>query len=128
MPEDQVCTSDMQETVHALWIRPEEALEKNLSGQIPLSPPTLITLHEMLPYNRLGNLAAAAAKRRWGTPLTPRLISDGKEQMIIEPWDPAYRRTKIRIDPAALHAAIAPVGASFSRLWFSGGVWKPVRR
>ncbi len=127
MPDDQVCLPDMQETVNALWIGPEEALHKNLSGKVPLSPPTLVTLHELLAHTRLQNLEDAAARRRWGRPLKPRLVTDGDEKMIVEPWDPEYRRLQIRIDVADLHAGLAPVGTSFSRLWLSGGIWKPVK-
>jgi 8-oxo-dGTP pyrophosphatase MutT (NUDIX family) len=126
MPTGQVCAPDMQEAVHALWIRPAEALERNLSGEFLLSPPTLMTLHEMLPYTRLQLLEDAAAKRRWGSPLLPRWVSDGSEMMIVEPWDPEYRRPQIRIDAAALRAGVTSVGKPFSRLWFSGGSWKPV--
>lgn len=126
MPQDQVCQPDMRETVHALWISPEEALAKNLSGKIPLSPPTLITLHEMLPCKCLQHLASAAAQRRRETILKPRMISEGMEKIIIEPWDPEYDHPQVRIDVASLRASIAPVGAPFSRLWFADGVWKPV--
>jgi 8-oxo-dGTP pyrophosphatase MutT (NUDIX family) len=126
MPEDQVCVPDRQEAVDALWVRPAEALERNLTGKIPLSPPTLITLHEMLPYAGLQLLEEAAAKRRWGSPLIPRWISDGSEMIIVEPWDPEYQRPQIRIDAAALRAGIASVGEPFSRLWFSGESWRPV--
>lgn len=126
MPEDQVCLPDMQETVHSMWISPGEALWNNLAGKIPLSPPTLVTLHEMLPCARLQNLEDAATKRRCSMPLKPRLISDGKEKIILEPWDPEYHRSQVRIDVSALRLKIASVGKSFSRLWFSDGVWIPI--
>ena len=126
MPEDQIAAPDMRETVHATWVRPEEALRKNLSAQIPLGPPTLITLHEMLACESFERLKQAAEKRRRDTPLKPRLITDGKEKMILEPWDPEYHRSQVRFDVTKLRARIATVGAPFSRLWFSDGVWKPV--
>ena len=126
MPADQICTPDMRETMHAMWIRPQEALRTNLSGEIALSPPTLVTLHEMLPHGCFQRLKKAAQKRLRDGPLLPRLITDGNEKMILEPWDPEYRRPRIRIDVASLRAGVASVGAPFSRLWFSEGNWIPV--
>ena len=126
MPEAQVFRPGLKETVHGLWISPEEALGKNLSGKIPLSPPTLVTLHEMLPYAGVRQLESAAAKRLRKDPLKPRLITDGGEKVILEPWDPEYHRSRIRIDAANLRKGVAPVGGKFSRLWFAAGVWIPV--
>ena len=126
MPSDQVCQPDMRETVHAVWLSPKGALQKNLAGEIRLSPPTLITLHEMLTYALLQDLVGAAAQRQWARPLKPRLVADGTEKLIIEPWDPEYRQSQVRIDSKSLRAAVAPVGKSFSRLWYSRGIWKPV--
>jgi hypothetical protein len=126
MPEDQVCLPDMRETVHHLWISPGDALRKNLTGEVPLSPPTLLTLHEMLSFDRLQNLVNVATRRSWGNPLKPRLISDGREQVILEPWDPDYGRLQVRMEDLVSDLHVAPVGASFSRLWYSGGVWKPL--
>ena len=127
MPEDQVCLPDMRETVHHRWICPGDALKENLTGKVPLSPPTLLTLHQMLPYARQQSLVDAAACRSWGNPLQPRLISDGGEKIILEPWDPDYHRSQVRIQDLVLSLQVAPVGASFSKLWYSEGVWKPLR-
>ena len=126
MPQDQVCLPDMRETVHHLWISPGDALRKNLSGKVPLSPPTLLTLHEMLPYARLQSILKDAAGRSWGNPLKPRLISDGGEKIILEPWDPDYHRSQVRLKDLVSGLQVAPVGASFSKLWYSEGVWKPL--
>ena len=126
LPDGQVCAADMRETVSALWVRPAEALRANLSGEVPLSPPTLLTLHELLAFSGVQDFIDAAATRRWAPPLKPRLVAEAGEMLIVEPWDPEYRQSQIRIDVAALRTGIAPVGASFSRLWLSDGIWKPV--
>ncbi len=126
MPEDQVCLPDMKETVHHLWISPGDALRNNLSGKVPLSPPTLVTLHQMLPFARQRSLEDAAASRSWGIPMQPRLISEGGKKIILEPWDPDYHRSEVRIQDLVSGVQVAPVGASFSKLWYSEGIWKPL--
>jgi len=56
-PSGQVCRPDGRETTHGLWISPEKGLAGNLSGEIPLNPAALITLHELLQYAKLQDLA-----------------------------------------------------------------------
>ena len=47
MPLEQTCTPDALETTKGIWMNPHRALEENLDGHIPLSPPTLVTLHQL---------------------------------------------------------------------------------
>jgi 8-oxo-dGTP pyrophosphatase MutT (NUDIX family) len=127
LPHGQTCRPDTRETVDGIWISPEKALSANLSGEVPLSPPTLIVLHELLPYTSVSDLVASTRDRAWGSALLPRLISPNEETIIIEPWDVHYHKKKIQIDPSELNRALLPVGEPFSRLWYSAGRWRPVR-
>jgi 8-oxo-dGTP pyrophosphatase MutT (NUDIX family) len=127
MPPDQFCRPDTIETVEGLWISPEEGLAGNLVGKIPLSPPTLVTLHELLKYSNHKDLHAAGKRRQWGQPLLPRLVPLEEGAVIVEPWDPMYRQEKININPNKLAASVLPVGRSFSRIWQNEGIWKPVK-
>jgi len=126
MPAGQSCQPDSRETVQGLWIGPEEALTGNLDGTISLSPPTLVTLHELLRYRNLADLQADARQGSWGPAITPRLVPLAKGAVIVEPWDPQYLETEIRIDPGQLPTAVLPVGEPFSRIWFNGHLWRPV--
>jgi 8-oxo-dGTP pyrophosphatase MutT (NUDIX family) len=126
MPTGQVCRPDDREATHGLWISPEKGLAGNLAGEIPLSPPTLITLHELLQYTNLQDLAEETERRPWGQALLPRLIPLDKGAVIVEPWDPLYSHEKIEFDPIGLHKAILPIGQSFSRIWHHQGIWRPV--
>jgi hypothetical protein len=115
MPSVQICRPDGREMTHGFWISPEKSLAGNLAGEIPLSPPTLITLHELLQYANLQDLAKETESRLWGEALRPRMISldkDGAE--IVEPWDPLYPHKNIEIDPVGLRKAVLPIGQSFS--------------
>jgi hypothetical protein len=37
-----------------------------------------------------------------------------------------YREKEIVIDPEDLAASVLAVGEPFSRIWYDGGLWKPV--
>ena len=124
---DQRCRPDNHETVHGTWINPRTALTENAQGALPLSPPTLVTLHQMLPFADLDTLVAEARSRSWPKPIMPRLwpLNDGA--LIIEPWDPDYARETVRVDTDRLEADVLSVGAPFSRLWRHQGVCRPVK-
>ena len=126
MPTDQICRPDGRETVQGLWISPKEGLKGNLAGKIPLSPPTLVTLHELLKYPRMEDLRIESNRRQWGQTIMPRLVPIAKGAVIVEPWDPMYREKEIVIDPEDLAASVLAVGEPFSRIWYDGGLWKPV--
>jgi hypothetical protein len=128
-PAGQQCRPDGHETTEGCWISPRRALEENLAGRIPLSPPTLVTLQELLAYPDLETLERALETRDWGAAVFPRLVPLGKENgaVLLEPWDPLYDQEQPGIDPAALPAALLPAGEKFSRLWNGDGIWRPVK-
>lgn len=125
LPDGQECTPDNRETTHGIWVTPKEGLSGNLNREIPLSPPTLVTLHELLQYPTLNDLERQIETRQWGDPLFPRLIPSPNGGIIIEPWDP-MRYLEIEIDSKNLENKILPVGESFSRIWNYDGIWLPV--
>ncbi|MBI5439951.1 MAG: hypothetical protein HY900_01935 [Deltaproteobacteria bacterium] len=126
LPAGQSCSPDGQEIVDGLWATPEEALARNLRGEVPLAPPNLVTLHQLLAYDGPDALLAEAAARQWGSPLAPRFVTFDGGAVILQPWDPELAAPEFRFDPAALEAALLPLGEPFSRLWFNGRVWRPV--
>lgn len=128
LPQGQECSPDLKEATEGLWIRPWQALTQNLTGKIPLSPPTLVTLQELLRCPDLASLQRDLRARRWGKPILPRLMALGEEagSVIIEPWDPHYNRHAHRIDVGKLERSMLPVGEPFSRLWTRDGIWRPI--
>jgi len=126
MPAGQFCRPDDRETVQGLWLSPGQALVDNLAGKVPLSPPTLVTLHELSKYRSLADLKTAAAARSWGKAIRPRLVPLPQGAVIVEPWDPQYHQKAIEIDPEDLPASVLPVGTSFSRIWLDRGICKPI--
>ncbi|MFH1102813.1 MAG: hypothetical protein V1714_03500 [Pseudomonadota bacterium] len=128
VPAGTVCRPDHREVTESLWVTPKKALAGNIDGEISLSPPTLVTLHELLGYPEMEMLEKEAGHRKWGEPLLPRLIPLEKGSVIIEPWDSEYRDKEIRIDQQQLKSSVVPVGTPFSRIWHDGMVWRPVGR
>jgi len=125
MHQGEDCIPDTRETTHGIWVSPEEGLIGNLKGDIPLSPPTLVTLQELLQYSDIGDLKKEVQTRTWGEALLPRMFRLPKGVLILEPWDPLYKEES-EIKTKDLEMAALPVGESFSRLWYNGGIWRPV--
>lgn len=128
LPEGQDGRPDLRETTEGRWISPGEALRQNLDGRTPLSPPTLVSLHELQAYPSLSALREGLKNRRWGEAIFPMLVPLGKGRgaVILEPWDPMYGRNDVPLGAAELPQRVLPAGAPFSRLWNDGGIWKPV--
>lgn len=126
MPSGQRCSPDNHEITQGLWISPKNGLMGNISGQIPLSPPTMVMLQELLKYPTLEGLKKEALTRTWGIPNSPRLITLDKGAVLIEPWDAEYDQPHIEIDARKLEETLLPAGEPFSRIWYREGIWRPV--
>lgn len=130
LPPGAACLPDGHEVTEGIWISPREALVENHAGRLPLSPPTLVTLHGMLELSDAEGFRRAVAGRPWGAPIFPRLVTLEKPYgaVILEPWDEEYAAEPLAVDPERLAKGLAAVGAPFSRLWNRDGVWRPVAR
>lgn len=126
MPQGQECMPDLTETTDGIWVSPEKGLAGNLKGETPLSPPTLITLHQLLDYEDLDDLRIEVKTRFWGDALLPRMIRITHGAIILEPWDPMYSED-VEVDEGKMEDAILSPGEPFSRVWYHEGIWKPVR-
>lgn len=125
MPENQTCVPDNMETQDGFWLTPQSALEKNLDKKIPLSPPTVLTLTQMLKFKTFDALEQEFKNRVWGAPIAPRLVPSTKGPVILQPWDPQYE-SDCTIETPGLSNKVLPPGAWFSRIWCDKGIWKPV--
>ncbi len=104
---------------------PQKALEENLLGIIPLSPPTVVTLTQLSCFTLVDALKNEIKTRPWGDPLAPCLVSSSQGPVILEPWDPQWQ-TPGDMTLSTLSEKVLPPGAPFSRIWCDNGVWKPV--
>jgi 8-oxo-dGTP pyrophosphatase MutT (NUDIX family) len=126
MPFGQECTPDQAETTHGLWITPADGLIRNLGGEILLSPPTLVTLNELLQYPDMKTLEKEVKAHPWGNPRLPRLIPSPNGALILLPWDPMYDQEP-RANTKVLEETSTSLGEPFSRLWYHEGIWRPVQ-
>ncbi len=126
MPEGQECRPDKRETTHGIWVSPEKALRGNLKGEIPLSPPTVCTLHEFLKTPGVGDLRKELETRSWGEARIPRLVPMTGGALLLLPWDPNYHDQEIKTETKSLGKRVAPLGNPFSRIWYSDGLWRPI--
>jgi 8-oxo-dGTP pyrophosphatase MutT (NUDIX family) len=72
LPPGAEARIDGQEAVAGGWLRPADAIARAEAGTLPLAPPTLRTLVELLPYPEV---AAALAARRPLPPICPRFTT-----------------------------------------------------
>ena len=126
MPQAQECVSDSRETTHGIWVSPEEGLTGNLQGKLPLSPPTLVTLHELLQYPDISSLEKEVKIRLWGQARLPRLIPSTDGALILLPWDPGYDQQP-QTDTKLLSKASISVGEPFSRMCYHDRIWRPAK-
>jgi 8-oxo-dGTP pyrophosphatase MutT (NUDIX family) len=126
MPPGQQCLPDTMETTHGIWINPEKGLNANLQADVPLSPPTLVTLHELQKYRDMVTLEKELENRQWGEICLPLLIPSSQETMIVLPWDPMYDQEN-EIDINEVGKMPLSPDQDFSRLWYNKGIWRPVQ-
>ena len=123
---DQACAPDSFEAIDGAWMTPQQALAANRRRLLPLSPPTLVTLHQLLPFVDLQSLKIELRHRSWPAAIMPRWWPLEKGFLIIAPWDPEYAAAHVSVAEKGLHRTVLPVGSPFSRLWCHQGVCLPV--
>jgi 8-oxo-dGTP pyrophosphatase MutT (NUDIX family) len=125
VPPDADPTIDEKETVEAVWLTPEEALERHRAESFRLPPPQVKTLTEMLPYAGAGMrpLAEAAARRKeHAHPIMPRFAElDGKVALLL-PWDPVYQTAGVGEALPMPHGHF--FGGGPSRFVLEGMTWR----
>ena len=126
-PAGQRCLPDEIETTQGTWIRPLHAILGNHDGRMPLSPPTLATLHELLQFPDLDSLIRKAWDRPWGSPRLPRAMRSPWGPMLLMPWDPQYSSQGPFETWASHHPEYAPPLEPFSRLVHRDGIWLPIK-
>ncbi|MFZ5480563.1 MAG: NUDIX hydrolase [Myxococcota bacterium] len=88
LPEGAEPVADGSEAVAGRWIRPEDGIRQAYAGELPVAPPTLRCLMELLAYE---SVAAVLAAERVTPPICPRFATgaDG-ELYVLLPGDPEH--------------------------------------
>ncbi len=118
MPEGQKAASDHKETSQGLWLGPAQALAENQAGRVELAPPQVRLLGELAVHASLEDLVNAVLQADL-KPVQPFLWIDGKERVILLPWDPDYKAQEpnTAAQPCPAHLC--------SRLVHDQGRWLP---
>ncbi|MBU2578136.1 hypothetical protein KKA69_04910 [Patescibacteria group bacterium] len=127
LPSGQTCIPDTRETPWGIWVSPEEGLAMNLKREIALSPPTMVTLHELSKYRDMGELQKDLETRTWGVARLPRTIPLTKGFLSLLPWDPMYQEDGEKIIQEMTAVDLLAPGEPLSRLRFEKGIWVPVK-
>ncbi len=128
MPFMQQASPDRTETTDGVWCTAQHAIDENLRGRMPLSPPTLKTLEDLSGFVALDDLFRAAAGRTIN-PVLPVLLTLDRVAMLVFPWDPEYEQAR----KGALKGPLRPgrpsvPGDRTTRLIFRDGRWLPYCR
>jgi hypothetical protein len=83
---------DSQETIASLWVKPQDALDKLVRGELAMFPPTSENLKFLADFKTTAEVLAAAKKVSKPVAILPRLRtnSDGKVIGVIMPGEPDY--------------------------------------
>lgn len=88
LPAGQTAVADGKEASQGGWYRPAVAAEMASRGELPLAPPTLRTLLELVPYPTVD---AALSASRHAPPICPRFLHDEDGTLyVLLPGDPDH--------------------------------------
>ena len=89
LPDGQTPVADAHEATEAVWLTPREGLTRYWDGAMDLAPPQIMTLAELMRFNRTADALAHAAARR--PPLIePHPFDDAGRRVVCYPGDPAH--------------------------------------
>ncbi len=87
--DDVDALHDDGETVASKWMRPGDAYDAAVRGDLPMAPPTWWTLHELAQYDTIDAVIAASTDRPM-RPIEPIAKVDTGEFELVLPGDPDH--------------------------------------
>lgn len=103
LPAGQTAVADGNEASRGGWFRPDAATRAAAAGELPLAPPTLRTLLELLPYQ---SVEQALTVSRRTPPICPRFLHDEETLYVLLPGDPEHPSPD-RVEPPFRYAFAA---------------------
>ncbi len=100
----QDITVDACEIVDHLWLHPCEALQRHRAGELPMFPPTFLSLLELSKINRIVEVIKAIESREPPS-FFPKLVLDGKAPVAILEGDTAYASGDLKL-PGTRHRMV----------------------
>jgi len=125
-PAGQEASPDFEETTDGIWISPREALDRNIEGAVPLSPPTLKTLEDVARFDTVECFLDSLAGAEQKPTVLPVAVRVQEENVLIYPWDPEYESYRLgEADHASPHGTLSTPADNTTRLVFRQGRWLP---
>lgn len=125
----QEASPDQEETTDGIWIAPRSALEANIVGSLPLSPPTLKTLEDVACYDALQPFLESLRRAEKRIAVLPVVVKIAGEDVLIFPWDPDYDGYKKgalqQRTPEVSDARPSCPSDNTTRLIYRRGLWLP---
>jgi 8-oxo-dGTP pyrophosphatase MutT (NUDIX family) len=90
VPEGQIPSADQKEITAGIWLTPQQALKANISGNIPLTPPSLCMLEELAPFSSAVDIIEFARERNMSDPILPILTTINGYEVLLLPGDELY--------------------------------------
>jgi 8-oxo-dGTP pyrophosphatase MutT (NUDIX family) len=85
LPEGQRTRDVSGEADRTAWLSPADAVAGHAAGDLPMLPPTVVTLRELSAYRSIAGATAAAAERDVARPVLPKVepTPDGGARMVL---------------------------------------------
>ena len=106
--ETVVVQVDDREIVDFQWWSPGEAIAAHQRGALPLTPPTLVSLHDIEQLAHCASLEEAV-QRRAPPRFFPKVVRDADRMVFLYPGDAAYESGELGAD-GSLHRTIGAGG------------------
>ena len=72
-PPGQTSRHDDNETIASTWIRPDDALQREVDGELTMMPPTIKSLEYLVLHSDAASVMASARRLERPVPIEPRL-------------------------------------------------------
>ena len=112
-PPGQVARHDDGETIATIWIRPAEALARQLAGEIEMRPPTIANLSSIETYRTTDEVMAWARQVTDVPTVLPIVLFQAGQILILRPGDEGYEEALA--DGLAPGSEVAPELAEAAR-------------
>jgi 8-oxo-dGTP pyrophosphatase MutT (NUDIX family) len=89
VPDTVTVSVDGQEIVDYQWWKPDEAVAAHHDGALPLTPPTLVSLHDIETLKKGASLEAAVSDREPPC-FFPKVVREADHMVFLYPGDAAY--------------------------------------
>lgn len=111
-PTDQTALHDDRETIANEWLRPVDGIQRALTGELTMLPPTLACLQALQDFETVEQAIAEVRRIDRVPTILPRFVHDGDVAHFLLPGQPGYDGEPIPpgVDPSSVPVAVTGFG------------------